>query len=77
MEWEHKTKQKDTWDVLALDIYGTEMLAWWLQQANPEYLHLLYFPAGVILTVPETPPQASNLPKAPWKRGELVSKGAT
>lgn len=77
MEWEHKTKQKDTWDVLALDIYGTEMLAWWLQQANPRHLHLLFFPAGVVLTVMETPPNATAQPKAPWLRGELVSGGAS
>lgn len=73
MEWTYTTKQDDTWDVLALDIYGTEMLAGHLQAANPEYLHLLFFPAGIELVVPDTPKQATAVPGAPWKRGEYLS----
>lgn len=67
MKWRYTTQQGDTWDVLALDIYGSEKLAYVLQAANPQYLHLLYFPAGLILIVPETPVAATNQPKAPWE----------
>ncbi|MDQ7104213.1 tail protein X [Serratia sp. MF2] len=66
MQWEYITEQGDTWDVLALDIYGSEKLAHILQSANPDYLNLIFFPAGITLTVPETPALESNLPTPPW-----------
>ncbi|MBK5073223.1 tail protein X [Budviciaceae bacterium CWB-B4] len=68
MEWEYVTEQGDTWDVLAADIYGSEKLVGLLQEANPDYLGILYFPAGVILTIPDTPKQASSALDSPWKR---------
>ena len=66
MQWTYETVQGDTWDVLALDIYGSETLAHVLQAANPDYLHLLFFPAGLVLTIPDTPVTASRLPSPPW-----------
>ncbi|WP_434171202.1 hypothetical protein AHYW_002614 [Providencia manganoxydans] len=66
MQWTYQTIQGDTWDVLALDIYGSETLAYLLQEANPDYLHLLFFPAGLTLTVPATPAGKSNLPMPLW-----------
>lgn len=66
MQWTYRTEQGDTWDVLALDIYGSETLACLLQAANPDYLHLLFFPAGLTLIIPETPAGKSPLPVPPW-----------
>jgi phage tail protein X len=66
MQWEYTTMQGDTWDVLARDIYGSEKLAYVIQQANPEYLPLIFFPAGLVLTIPQTPPLATAQPRAPW-----------
>jgi len=68
MEWRYTTRQGDTWDTLALDIYGSEKLAWLLQQANSEMMDLLFFPAGLTLIVPETPPRATAQPAPPWAR---------
>ena len=66
--WTYKTEQGDTWDVLALDIYGSEKLAHVIQTANPRYLDVIYFPYGVTLFIPETPAQLSALPAPPWER---------
>lgn len=68
MEWEYMTRQGDTWDVLALDIYGTETLAWWIMIANTSHIRTLFFPAGVRLRIRETPTQASAQPLPPWDR---------
>lgn len=73
MRWEYTTQQGDTWDVLALDIYGTETLAWLLQEANPLYLGVLFFPAGVVLTIPPPPATATAMPAPPWERGVPLS----
>lgn len=66
--WTYTTRQGDTWDAIALDAYGTEMLAGYLQQANPGYANLVYFPAGIVLNIPSTPTEAMAGPSAPWKR---------
>ena len=66
--WIYPTKQGDTWDVIALDLYGTEMFSWWLQQANPEHLDKFFFPSGIMLVIPELPPGATAEPVPPWER---------
>jgi len=68
VEWRYQTRQGDTWDVLAFDIYGSEMLAHVIQQANPELLGYIFFPSGLTLRIPETPPLATNQPLPPWER---------
>lgn len=66
--WNYKTVQGDTWDSIALDAYGTEMLAGYIQQANIGYTNLAYFPSGITLFIPATPEEAKEGLKAPWKR---------
>jgi phage tail protein X len=66
MQWTYVTQQGDTWDVLALDIYGTEMLQAFLIAANPDQAGVLFFPAGVTLVIPDTPITATALPQPPW-----------
>ncbi len=72
--WKYTTRQGDTWDAIALDTYGTEMLAGYLQQANPGYLNLVFFPAGIVLTIPSTPAEATAGLAAPWKRAAASSE---
>ncbi len=74
MEHTYTTQQGDTWDIIARNAYGTEMLAGHLQEANPGYTRLLYFPAGIVLAIPEPPATASLASEAPWKRGKLLSE---
>jgi phage tail protein X len=71
--WTYITQQGDTWDTIALDVYGTEMLAGYLQQANPGYTNLVYFPAGITLRIPATPAEATAGLASPWKRAAASS----
>lgn len=63
----YTTKQGDTFDIIALDLYDDEFKASILMQANPQYVSTITFSAGVSLKYPiiedETP---ETLP--PWKR---------
>lgn len=66
---EYITAQGDTWDLIALRVYGSEKYMTTLIEANPEYRETVFFSAGISLKVPEiTAPIPSSLP--PWKRGE-------
>jgi len=67
MTWTYTTQQGDTWDVLAHDIYGSEYLAYIIIMANPNYMKYVYFPAGIKLTIPQTPRvKKDSNPKPPW-----------
>ena len=65
------TKQGDTWDILAKNLYGKETLMNVLIQANYPHRKNAIFPAGVVLNVPvidtTSVESQENLP--PWKRG--------
>lgn len=65
----YETVQGDTWDLIALRVYGSEKYMTVLIEANPEQRETVFFSAGITLNVPEiTTPIPSTLP--PWKRGE-------
>lgn len=59
------TIQGDTWDIVSLRVYGTEMNVDKLIEANTAYRELVFFPANIELTAPEIS-QTTNLP--PWRR---------
>ena len=65
-----KTRQGDTWDILAKNAYGSEMFMNILINANTSYRNTVIFSAGVVLDVPEidttSPEYDANLPI--WKR---------
>lgn len=68
---EYMTRQGDTFDALALEMYGEETLAHYIIQFNPDYADVLIFEANVPLRLPivenvETP---DTLP--PWRRGDI------
>ena len=64
----YRTIQGDTWDVIAFREYnslGGEKLMHLLIDANPQYKDYVYFPAGIILIVPDVEiPRSNTLP--PW-----------
>lgn len=65
---EYMTRQGDTFDALALEMYGEETLAHYIIEFNPEHADVLIFEANVPLRLPiienvETP---DTLP--PWRR---------
>lgn len=64
----YMTRQGDTFDALALEMYGEETLAHYIIEFNPDYADVLIFEANVPLRLPivenvETP---DTLP--PWRR---------
>ena len=66
---EYKTREGDTFDALALEMYGSETLAHYIIEFNPDHSDVLIFEANVPLRLPivedvETP---DTLP--PWRRG--------
>lgn len=60
----YRTIQDDTFDAAAYRIWGRESMTRGLIDANPEYADVVFFPAGVVLTVPdvEAPVSAEVLP---------------
>ena len=63
------TRQGDTWDTIALEIYGNEIYAGFLMENNYAHLDTLIFSAGAILSTPELPEETeSELP--PWRDDE-------
>jgi len=64
----YMTRQGDSFDALALEMYGEETLAHYIIEFNPDYADVLIFEANVPLRLPivenvETP---DTLP--PWRR---------
>ena len=67
---EYTTREGDTFDALALEMYGEETLAHYIIEFNPDYADVLIFDANVALRLPivedvETP---DTLP--PWRRDD-------
>lgn len=64
----YTTVSGDTWDLIALKVYGSELKADWLMQNNLGLIHITRFDSGVVLSTPELPEKKSgDLP--PWKAG--------
>jgi phage tail protein X len=64
----YRTIQGDTWDSIAARLYGSEKHMIALMTANPGFVEVVIFSAGVELRLPEiVAGAAASLP--PWKRG--------
>ena len=60
----------DMWDGVAYKTLGDEAYTDKLMKANPKHRHIVVFPAGIVLDLPEPETEVSaSLP--PWKRGIL------
>lgn len=63
----YTTIQGETWDEVALKVYGDEVHADWVMKNNFEHLETLVFSAGTVLKTPPLPEETPNtLP--PWRR---------
>ena len=49
---DYTTREGDTFDALALEMYGEEMLAHYIVEFNPDYADVLIFDANVALRLP-------------------------
>lgn len=58
----------DMWDGITYKTLGRENYMDQVMKANPQYRHLVVFPAGITLVIPEVKAKPeTSLP--PWKRG--------
>jgi phage tail protein X len=63
----YRTIAGDWWDDIARRTLGSEYYMDLLMDANPEYIDVARFGAGITLRVPDRPTErAASLP--PWKR---------
>lgn len=65
---EYITREGDTFDALALNMYGEETLAHYIIEFNPDYADVLIFDANVPLRLPIV--EEAELPETlpPWRR---------
>lgn len=61
---QYQTILGDTWDIIAKKVYGNELYADKLMQANRKYLNEFIFSAGITLECPEIESDAAKLPEA-------------
>ena len=62
----YTTQQGQTWDQISKAVYGSELLMGELMEGNPKLLHISFFSAVTVLTVPEIKKDTTNQP--PWRR---------
>lgn len=60
----YTTHLGDTWDLIAYRVYGNVNYTGWLMENNYPHLDTMVFAAGVVLRVPDPPPDStiSNTP---------------
>lgn len=62
----YTTKLGDQWDMIAKEVYGSELYADFLMEHNYSYLDVFQFDSGVVLNCPDLPVNATvDLP--PWR----------
>lgn len=66
----YTTVQGDMWDGIADKVYGDTKYTDVLLSANPEYIQIYIFSAGVKLFVPEIEEKSTADDLPPWKRAE-------
>ena len=68
----YTTEQGETWDNIALKVYGSEKYAYFLMQNNYPSLDILVFSAGTLLKTPPLPEKLNgSLP--PWRKRTINS----
>lgn len=68
-EWyEYTTKDGDTFDALALDLYDDELLATEIIAENPDFADVLIFSAGTVLYLPVIEDLGDISGKPPWEQ---------
>lgn len=69
----YTTKLGDTWDVISLNAYGSELFVQELVEANPFHAAVAVFSSGVTLALPVVSAmQRDNINLPPWRRGQTA-----
>lgn len=64
---EYIAKQGDTWDLISYNVYGSEYHMQELILANYQYVDVVVFDGGEILSIPEISVADTSL-LAPWRQ---------
>lgn len=56
----YETKQGDTWDLMAYDLYGDEKYMRYLMEANLPLLDIMVFSSGAKVYVPDLPEETDE-----------------
>lgn len=67
MNTTYTTRQGDTWDKIAYQVYGSEQYAGWLMQNNFSRLEIFVFDAGVVLNTPPLPEKSDGTGLPAWR----------
>ena len=67
MNTTYNTRQGDTWDKIAYQVYGSEQYAGWLMQNNFSQLDIFVFDAVVVLNTPPLPEKSSGTGLPAWR----------
>lgn len=62
------TREGDTFDALALEMYGEETLAHYIMEFNPDYSDVIIFGANVALRLPIVENAETPVTLPPWRR---------
>ena len=62
----YTTSQGEAWDQVAYAIWGRENMAHHLLAANPTHRDVIFFPADLVLTVPDVEVEPIEEPP-PWQ----------
>ncbi|MGP7817775.1 phage tail protein [Niallia sp. 01092] len=62
----YTTKHGDTWDKIALDMYGSEYMLPVLLEANQKHRLTIIFKAGIVLNISEVDQEEETEDLPPW-----------
>lgn len=65
----YRTRQGDTFDDLALQVYNNEKMAHHIIEQNPDYADVIVFEDSVPLKIPVFDETEVPQTLAPWRRG--------
>lgn len=60
----YRTIENDTWDLVAFKLFGDSKYTYHLFKINPDFTKVVFFPAGVILKIPDIKESEGDVP--PW-----------
>lgn len=58
----YKTQDNDTWDLIAFKVLGDESYSSHLLKANPDLTKIVFFPAGIMIKIPEIKENEKGVP---------------
>lgn len=64
----YRTKSGDMWDTISLNTFGDVKYTDKIMSANPKYIGIYRFPAGVEINIPDLDITNTSDDMPPWKK---------